>query len=141
MVSFPNIQNQWFTITQRTIECEETFNGYLALKGRGIALAQTLKTPIKVVSELSKLVLSIVEIATIIFAVITLKASSETLYQAGANILDVTAGAALLPIATVVHLVRGLAGIIIHPKCMIKKVDFILAGTQNSYLYGTLVNC
>lgn len=140
MVNFPNIENQWHTITHRTVECEETFDKGYALKGRGICLAHTVATPIKIITSLAKLVLSTIEIATIIFSVITLNAPPRKLFQAGANVVDVAVGTVLLPIATLAHLVRGVAGIIIHPKCMIKETDFILPGTKSSTLCGAIVN-
>ena len=140
MVNYTNIHIQWHAITHRTIECEESLDRFLSLKGRGISLAYTLFTPLTLISNIGKLILTTIEVATITFAVITLNAPYHDLNQAGANIVDVTLGAALLPFAITAHLTRGIAGTIFHPKYMIKKIDFILAGTQNGFFNGTIVN-
>lgn len=140
VVQFKNISHNWNTMTERTVECFDNANEFSSLKGRGISLVHTLATPLKALSGLGKLVLTTAQIATIIFAVLTLNAPPSILKQAGANILDVTVGSILLPVALVAHLIRGAAGTILHPGIMIEQTTVLTEEAHHNLLHGTLVN-
>ena len=90
MVVFNNIENNWNLIAHRPVECLDDANEFSSLKGRGICLWHTLATPLKALSGLGKIALTIIEIATIILAVATLNAHPDILDQAAANIIDVS---------------------------------------------------
>lgn len=140
IVQFKNIRDNWNTMTRRTVECFDDANEFSSLKGRGISLFHTLATPLKALSGFGKLVLATAQIATMTFAVLTLNAPLGVLKQAGANILDVTVGGLLLPVALLAHFVRGVAGTILHPAMMIEHTDILTYEAKHNLLHGTLVN-
>lgn len=145
MVHFPNIDKNWSIIATRPVNCrkEDKYDEFFSvqgLKGRGICLIHTLATPLKALSALGRLVLSVIAIATITFAVLTLNQHPSDLKQAGANVIDVTVGTVLLPVALFANVIRGVAGAL-YPKAMIGYND---AGDryamEHPLLSGTLVN-
>jgi len=143
MVHFPNIEASWHTIAHRPVISNDGSYQWSSLEGRGICLIHTLATPIKAFSGLGKLVMSTISIATITFAVLTFNAHPKHLLQAGANIIDVTVGTVLLPVAMVANIVRGIAGTIFHPGAMIREADVIEGFTfaaEHNILQGIFVN-
>lgn len=119
----------------------------LSLKGRGICLIHTLATPLKAWSALGKLVLLISQTAAFVLAVLTLNAHPKHLINVSAKVIDIAGGTVLLPIAFVIHLIRGITGTIIHPGMMIKddslrkdQYEFYRFGAEHNILQGTLVH-
>lgn len=144
-MNFPNIQSSWNIIGHRPVRCSNESNEAEAfsLKGRGGCLMHTLATPLKALSGLGRLVLSVVAIAHGVFAVLTLNAPPKHLLKIPGKVIDIVIGAALLPVALLANVIRGVVGTIFHPGAMIKKFPFA-EGTPfylaHNILHGTLVN-
>lgn len=144
---FPNIKENWNIIAHRPVETsrisfEEKAN---SISGRFTCLMHTLATPLKAFSKLGKLVLSTILIAMRTFAVITLNAHPKALLYAAAGLIDVSVGAALLPIALVANVIRGVIGTLFHPGAMIKSIPIYYFHLNSSrldhnILHGTLIN-
>lgn len=140
MVNFPNITTNINLIAHRSVECTDDSNEISSWKGRGISLLHTLATPLKALTGLGKLALSVMETVSIILAVLTLNKHPKDLDQAGANVIDIVVGSLLLPVALVAHFARGVVGSTIHPTAMIKKADIPSYETMHNLMHGTLVN-
>lgn len=140
MVNFPNIANNVNLIAHRSVECTDDSNEISSWKGRGISLLHTLATPLKALTGLGKLALSVMDIAYLILGVVTLNIHPKHLEQAGANVIDVVVGGLLLPVALLAHFARGVVGSTIHPAAMIRKADMPSYETMHNLMQGTLVN-
>ena len=139
-VHFPNIEKNWTTITERTVECLDDADDITSLKGRGISFIHTIATPLKAFTGLGKLTQSALGIASIVLSVITLNTHPKDLDKAGANVIDVGVGGVLLPVALVANAVRGVVGTLFHPGAMIRGRDFYTWEAKHNILQGTLVN-
>lgn len=140
MSVFPNIEKNWTTITERTVECIDDAEDITSLTGRGISLVHTLATPLKAWTGLGKLAQSALGIAGAVLSVITLNTHPKNLDVAGAFLIDFVAGGVLLPVALGAHTVRGVVGTIFHPGAMIRRAFYYTWQAKNNLLQGTLVN-
>lgn len=131
MVHFSNIARNWDIIAHPSMpvyvkkaEDGVKFTCASSLAGRVSSLAGLLGTPFMVWQGLGKLVLSTVDAVRGVFSVLTFNSKgcvAKDLKQAAASIIvDVPVGAALLPVATLAWIVRGVVGTIFHPGVMVR---------------------
>lgn len=116
-----------------------------SLKGRAVCLVHLIATPLKALSGVGKLTVSVANAALAIFKALTLNASPKSsLIYAVTEIADVLCGTITLPFALLANVVRCAVGVIFHPGAMIRNdsaaqpqpTDF----RSNMFLYGTVVN-
>jgi hypothetical protein len=118
----------------------------LSLTGRWICVCHLIATPLKALSALGRLAIALSGIALLIFALLTLNAHPSLLFQVVANIIDISLGIVLLPMALIANIIRCAIGIILHPGAMIRNVDEknidqdALWNAKHNILAGTLVN-
>jgi hypothetical protein len=143
MLEFKNIERNWRLITSRNVYTKESADQEASsIQGRIICLIHTFATPLKALSGLGCLALTITDTARIILGVLTLNTHPKKLGQAIVNLIDVPVGALLLSVALTANVIRGIVGTIFNPGIMIRHVDMRNdhTMTKHNILYGTLIN-